>query len=111
MLVHGAAGGVGSLALQLAKAGGGYVIGTASEHNHDFLRQLGADEVIDYREEWGDVFLNKIDVVFNASPVRDAQARERSVAVLKAGGIFVCTQLDYPFSPEIRGALEQKGAQ
>lgn len=110
VLVHGAAGGVGNLVLQFAKYRGAQVIGTASAHNHAFLRQLGADEVIDYREAWDDAFMNKIDLVFNASPVRDAGAREKSVAVLKAGGIFVCTHLDYPFGPEILKALEAKGA-
>ena len=52
MLIHGeTAGGIGSLALQFAKAKGVYVIGTASGYNFDFLKQLGADEVIDYKDE------------------------------------------------------------
>ena len=50
MLIHAAAGGVGHLAVQIAKARGAYVIGTASAAKHDFLRELGADEVIDYRQ-------------------------------------------------------------
>src|SRR5690606_9400956 len=49
VLVHAAAGGVGHLAVQIAKAHGAYVIGTASEPQHDFLRSIGADECIDYR--------------------------------------------------------------
>src|SRR5687768_4430002 len=48
VLIHAAAGGVGHLAVQIAKARGAHVIGTASAVNHDFLRGLGADEVIDY---------------------------------------------------------------
>src|SRR4051812_41954321 len=49
VLVHGAGGGVGHLAVGIAKARGGYVIGTASAGKHDFVRGLGADEVIDHR--------------------------------------------------------------
>jgi NADPH:quinone reductase-like Zn-dependent oxidoreductase len=51
VLIHGAAGGVGHLAVQIAKARGAFVIATASESKVDFVRKLGADEVIDYRKE------------------------------------------------------------
>ena len=51
VLIHAAAGGVGSVAVQLAKWKGAVVIGTASEQNHDFLRKLGIDQVIDYARE------------------------------------------------------------
>jgi NADPH:quinone reductase-like Zn-dependent oxidoreductase len=47
--MHAAAGGVGHVAVQIAKALGAYVIGTASAGNHEFLRGHGADELIDYR--------------------------------------------------------------
>jgi NADPH:quinone reductase-like Zn-dependent oxidoreductase len=50
LLIHAAAGGVGSMAVQLAKTLGAHVIGTASKDNHDYLRDLGADEVLDYRD-------------------------------------------------------------
>lgn len=50
VLIHAAGGGVGHLAVQIAKARGAYVIGTASHGKHDLVRSLGADEVIDYRE-------------------------------------------------------------
>ncbi len=49
VLIHGAAGGVGSAAVQIAKAAGARVIGTASSNNHEFLRSLGVEQVIDYR--------------------------------------------------------------
>jgi len=51
VLIHGAASGIGSLALQFAKAKGAYVLGTASRNNFDFLRLLGADELVDYQDE------------------------------------------------------------
>lgn len=110
VLIHGAAGGIGTLSVQLAKSQGAYVIGTASAHNHDFLKALGADEVLDYKtQSFGDL-LSDIDVVFNASPVRDSTTRLHSVRVLKEGGIFVCTQLDSPFSEEFQRALAAKHA-
>jgi len=110
VLVHGAAGGVGNLAVQMAKAKGAYVIGTASPYNVDFLKQLGADEVLDYKEHQFEALLGTIDLVFNASPVRDDATRLKSADVLKEGGIFVCTQLDSPFSDALKEALARKNA-
>ena len=110
VLIHGAAGGVGNLAVQIAKAMGGYVIGTSSAHNFDFLKELGADEVIDYTRENFEELLQGIDLVFNASPVRDERVRIKSVEVIKEGGIFVCTHLDQPFSEEFLNALAKKNA-
>ena len=110
VLIHGAAGGVGNLAVQFAKAMGGYVIGTASAHNADFLKELGADEVIDYRNQPFDELVRDVDVVFNASPVRDENLRLKSVEVIKEGGIFVCTHLDEPFTTEFLTALAKKNA-
>ncbi|WP_158795499.1 NADP-dependent oxidoreductase [Pedobacter sp. L105] len=108
VLIHGAAGGVGNLAVQFAKAKGAYVIGTASANNFDFLKKLGADEVIDYKTQQFDKLLSNIDLVFNASPVRDNHTRLNSVQVLKKGGIFVCTQLDVPISDEVLKASAEK---
>lgn len=51
ILIHGGAGGVGGFGVQLAKLAGKKVISTASSHNHDYVKSLGADYVIDYREE------------------------------------------------------------
>lgn len=107
VLIHGAAGGVGNLAVQFAKAKGAYVIGTASPYNFDFLKKLGADEVIDYKNLQNEA-LHDIDLAFNASPVRDAIIRLKSAEVLKEGGIFVCSQLDNPFSDEFKAAVEKK---
>lgn len=110
VLIHGAAGGVGNLAVQIAKAMGGYVIGTASAYNFDFLKELGADEVIDYNKQHFEELLREIDVVFNASPVRDNSIRLKSVDVIKEGGIFVCTHLDQPLTNDFLNALAKKNA-
>lgn len=110
VLIHGAAGGVGNLAVQFAKAKGAYVIGTASAHNFDFLKELGADEVIDYNTQHFEQLLHDIDLVFNASPVRDQSVRMKSAEVLKDGGIFVCSQLDSPFPAALLQALAAKNA-
>ncbi|ACU60988.1 NADP-dependent oxidoreductase [Chitinophaga pinensis] len=110
VFIHGAAGGVGNLAVQVAKAKGAYVIGTASPYNFDFLKELGADEVLDYKDQQFEALLGNIDLVFNASPVRDNETRLKSADLLKEGGIFVCTQLDSPLSEELKEALAQKNA-
>ncbi|RYE21206.1 MAG: NADP-dependent oxidoreductase [Sphingobacteriaceae bacterium] len=110
VLIHGAAGGVGNLAVQIAKAMGGYVIGTASAYNSDFLKNLGADEVIDYNDQQFEDLLNNIDLVFNATPVRDESIRMKSVKVIKEGGIFVCTHLDQPLTEDFLNAMAQKNA-
>jgi NADPH:quinone reductase-like Zn-dependent oxidoreductase len=76
------------LAVQIAKARGAYVIGTASAAKHDFLRSLGADETIDYHSTDITQALSDIDVVLD--PIsRDSAARARSVAVLRPGGTLV----------------------
>ena len=86
VLIHGATGGVGHLAVQLAKWTGAYVIGTAAERNHDFLRALGADRIIDYDTERFEDVIEPVDVVFDTVG-GDVQAR--SWKVLKPGGILV----------------------
>jgi NADPH:quinone reductase-like Zn-dependent oxidoreductase len=111
VLVHGAAGGIGNLALQFAKARGAYVIGTASAHNADFLKKLGADEVIDYNTQKFEDVLSDINVVFNATPTTsvDEELRMRSVKIVKEGGIFVCTHGVWP-GEEFKTALARKNA-
>lgn len=110
-LIHGAAGGIGSLALQFAKLKGAYVISTASGHNFDFLKQLGADEVIDYKDENFAGLLQNIDVVFDASPVQDENARTMMAGALKDGGRFVSVQIANPFSEEFLHILAKKHAE
>jgi NADPH:quinone reductase-like Zn-dependent oxidoreductase len=110
VLIQGASGGVGSFAVQFAKAKGAYVIGSASAGNLAYLKQLGADEVIDYRSQQLADVVHNVDVVLEASPLRDNAERLKAVAVLKNGGIFVSVNLDYPFSEEMLAALAQKHA-
>jgi NADPH:quinone reductase-like Zn-dependent oxidoreductase len=88
VFIHAAAGGVGHLAVQIAKSRGAYVIGTASAAKHDFLRSIGVDEAIDYHTVDFTESAKDIDVVLD--PVsRDAAARARSLAVLRPGGTLV----------------------
>jgi NADPH:quinone reductase-like Zn-dependent oxidoreductase len=86
VLIHAAAGGVGHLAVQIAKAAGGYVIGTASAANHDFVRGLGADEVIDYRTTDFAGAVSDVDVVLDAL---GGETAIRSLATLRPGGTLV----------------------
>jgi NADPH:quinone reductase-like Zn-dependent oxidoreductase len=88
ILIHGAAGGVGSFAVQLAKWKGAYVIGTASGKNTAFLKELGADEVIDYKTEHFEEKLSGIDLVFDTI---GGETQANSIKVLKNGGILVST--------------------
>ena len=86
VLIHGAAGGVGSAAVQIAKAAGARVIGTASPNNHDFLRSLGADQVIDYRSQRFEDVVKNVDLVLNTA---DAETTARSIGVVREGGVLV----------------------
>ena len=86
VLVHGAAGGVGSFAVQLARWRGARVIATAAAHNLDFVRSLGADEVIDYRAERFEDVVRDVDVVFDTV---GGETLERSWGVLRRGGRMV----------------------
>jgi NADPH:quinone reductase-like Zn-dependent oxidoreductase len=111
VLIQGASGGVGSMAVQFAKATGAYVIGLASAGNLGYLKELGADEVIDYKSQKFEDLVQDLDLVFEASPLRTNEERLKSVAVLKKGGLLVSVNVDLPFSEEVTIALAQKGAQ
>ena len=86
VLIHGAAGGVGSMAVQLAHWVGANVIGTASVRNRDFLRGLGADEVIDYTSTRFEDMLHDVDIVLDTI---GGDTMERPWSVLKKGGLLV----------------------
>jgi NADPH:quinone reductase-like Zn-dependent oxidoreductase len=86
VLIHAAGGGVGHLAVQIARARGAYVIATASESKHDYVKGLGADEVIDYRAVCFEDVAEDIDIVLDLIG-RDYP--ERSFKTMKPGGILV----------------------
>jgi NADPH:quinone reductase-like Zn-dependent oxidoreductase len=86
VLIHGAAGGVGTFAVQLSRWRGARVTGTASAANLDFVRSLGADEVIDYRTARFENLVHDVDVVFDTV---GGETLERSWGVLKPGGRLV----------------------
>jgi NADPH:quinone reductase-like Zn-dependent oxidoreductase len=86
VLIHAAAGGVGTFAVQLAKWKGAYVIGTASARNRDFVRELGVDEVIDYQTTKFENAVRDVGVVLDTI---GGDTQQRSWKVLKPGGILV----------------------
>ncbi|WP_342362366.1 NADP-dependent oxidoreductase [Terrarubrum flagellatum] len=86
VLIHAAAGGVGHVAVQIAKALGAHVIATASAEKRDFVRGLGADEVIDYRTTPFDKAVRDIDVVLETV---GGDYAERSFATLRPNGLLV----------------------
>ena len=86
LLVQGGAGGVGSLAVQLAHWKGAHVMTTTSTGNVDYVRSLGADEVIDYTTTRFEEVVRDVDVVLDTV---GGEVTDRSWSVLKAGGILV----------------------
>jgi len=91
VLIHGAAGAVGLFGVQLAHLRGAYVISTASARNADFVKLLGADEVIDYETSRFEDQLGNVDIVFDAV---GGETLDRSWAVLKPGGRMVTIAAD-----------------
>ena len=88
VLIHAAAGGVGTYAVQFAKSKGAYVIGTASDQNIDFLKRLGADEVIDYNMDNFETILSDIDLVLDTI---GGDTQLKSIELLKIGGRLITT--------------------
>lgn len=91
VLIHGAAGGVGSFAVQLARHKRAYVIATASAANMELVKGLGADEVIDYRMSSFETLVRDVDVVLDTV---GGETRDRSWGVLKKGGRLVTVAAD-----------------
>ncbi|MCZ8532605.1 NADP-dependent oxidoreductase [Psychrobacillus psychrodurans] len=83
VLIHAGAGGVGTFAIQLAKNVGAYVAATAGTHNVEFLKSLGADEVIDYKKQDFEKVLTEFDFVLDSL---GGENQEKSFTVLKEGG-------------------------
>ncbi|MFJ8545310.1 NADP-dependent oxidoreductase [Streptomyces sp. NPDC093586] len=86
VLIHAAAGGVGHLAVQIAKARGAHVTGTARTAKHDFLRGLGADELVDYTEADFETAVDPVDVVVDTI---GGDYGPRSLRALRRGGTLV----------------------
>ena len=87
VLVLAAAGAVGHLAVQIAKALGAYVVATASTANHDFLRELGVDEPIDYTEQRFEQAAADLDVVVDL--IGTEEYGLRSLGALREGGLLI----------------------
>ena len=101
VLIHGGAGGVGTLAVQLARWRGARVLATASARDTALVRSLGADDVIDYHAARFEETLRDIDVVLDTI---GGETRERSWRVLRKGGVLVT--LVSPIPPDV---AEQHG--
>ncbi len=87
VLIHAGAGGVGHMAIQIAKARGAHVITTASLVKHDFLTGIGADEVVDYHQvDFAELFAGSLDVVLDTVGSGTAL---KSIPTLKEGGRLV----------------------
>jgi len=86
VLIHAAAGGVGSMAVQIARYLGAEVIATASAGNHAYLKQLGADHVIDYTTQAFEEWVADVDVVLD---LVGGDTQNRSFRVLKKHGVLV----------------------
>lgn len=89
VLVHAAAGGVGHFAVQIAKHLGAHVVATASAGKHAWLRELGADEVVDYTATRFEEQLSGLDVVVDLVGDETDGTSTRSLAVLRPGGLLV----------------------
>lgn len=86
VLIHAAAGGIGTFAVQFARHHGAYVIGTASAGNLDYVRGLGAHEAIDYRAAPFERQVRDVDLVLD---LIGGDVEERSFSVLKPGGLLI----------------------
>ena len=106
VLIHGAAGGVGTYAVQLASWKGAEVIATAVAKDHNFLRELGASNVIDYTHEGFEEKVKDVDVVLDTI---GGETQQRSWSVLRRGGILISivspVAADKATSLGVRGAF------
>lgn len=111
VLVHGASGAVGAFAVQIAKLRGARITATASAANAEFVKQLGAERVIDYKTSRFENEIENMDVVFDTV---GGDTLERSWQVLKPGGRMVTIVSDVPKDKRAKNAffiVEPKGDQ
>ncbi|KKC34112.1 NADP-dependent oxidoreductase [Devosia psychrophila] len=92
LLITNSTGGVGSIAVQLAKATGAHVTAMASAHNEDYVRSLGADDFIDYNRQPSENLAHDMDVVFDTI---GGDTFDRAFSTLKQGG-FLVTAVEFP---------------
>lgn len=105
VLIHGGSGGVGTMAVQLAKWKGARVIATASAENQDYLKELGVDVAVDYKAQKFEDVARDVDVVLDTV---GGETRERSWGAMKKGGILV--SIVGPVSGERAEAAGVRGA-
>ncbi|MGC1321751.1 MAG: NADP-dependent oxidoreductase [Candidatus Udaeobacter sp.] len=105
ILIHGGSGGVGHVAVQLAKWKGAHVFATASAKNQELLRELGVDEPIDYTKQKFEDVARDVDLVLD---LIGGETQERSWSVLKNGGVLL--SLVQPPSVEKAKALGVRAA-
>ncbi len=98
IFITSASGGVGSLAVQLAKEKGAFVIGMASGRNEELVRGLGADEFVDYTRRKFEEIVKDVDVVFDTV---GGDTFERAFQTLKKGG-FMVTAVQFPSEEKSR---------
>jgi len=101
VLIHDAAGGVGVFAVQLARWAGAQVIATASARHRDFLRELGANEIIDYTTTRFEEVVHDVDLVFD---LVGGDTLVRSWQVVKPGGVLVSVVSPRPSFAEAKGS-------
>lgn len=93
ILIHGGAGGIGPIAIQLAKHLGAYVATTVSKNDKQFVQELGSDQIIDYRTENFEDAIHDYDAVFDTV---GGETYERSFKVLKKGNSIIVSMLEQP---------------
>src|SRR4051794_31545708 len=106
VLIQAAAGGVGHLAVQIAKARGAHVIGTARAEKHGFLRELGVDEPVDYTSGPLEQAVSDVDVVVELVSEDDAGLLA-SLETLREGGLLVVIAGD--LTPDVVAAATKEG--
>lgn len=106
VLIQAAAGGVGHLAVQFAKIDGAYVVGTASEKNKQFLKSLGVDLFIDYKNEKFEEIVHDADAAIDAM---GGVILYRTIACVKPGGIIVCLPSSTKDDPKALVLSKERG--
>jgi NADPH:quinone reductase-like Zn-dependent oxidoreductase len=108
VLIQSAAGGVGHLAVQFAKLQGAFVSGTASEKNIEFLKDLGVDQPINYKEEKFEEIATDIDAVMDTM---GGEILYRSIGLVKPGGKVVCLPSSTKNDPNAIALAQERGVE